>query len=67
MSVSRIEVSQGSVVQTDSAAIMPSMSHGRPPQPCTRSISATIQIVSADCSSNTGHRPNGTLAARIRP
>ena len=67
MSVSRIEVSQGSVVSSDSAATMPSRSRGRCPSPCARSISATIQTVSADCSSSTGQNASGAPALRMRP
>jgi hypothetical protein len=67
MSVSRIEVSRGRVVSSDSAATTASKSNGRRPSPCARNVSASIQTVSADCSSSTRQNASGTPALRIRP
>ena len=55
MSVSRIAVSHGSVVTTDSAATMPSNNHGRA-EPCARSTSAITHTVSAACTTTTGQK-----------
>ena len=67
MSVSRMAVSQGSVVATDSAAMTPTSTSGRRPRPCARSIKAATHTVRADCTSSTGQKLNGTPARSIRP
>ena len=55
MSVSRMAVSQGRVVSSESAAMTPSRSSGRRPSPCARSVSASTQTVTARLHDQ--HRP----------
>ena len=62
MSVSKMAVSQGSVVRPDKMVMTASRSIGRLPRPCARSVSATIHIVSADCTTSTGQKASGTPA-----
>ena len=67
MSVSRILVSHGRVVRTDSAAVTPSRTSGRPPKPSARNMSDSIQTVTAAWITTTGQKSAKAKALRNSP
>jgi hypothetical protein len=67
MSVSRMPAIHGSVVVTERPTTIANKVHGRSPNPCDRSTSASTQTVTAACSATTGQKSSGQPAATSNP